>query len=265
MWPDNVFYRAKKWKPRAGVFYAEQKYDGHRVCVTHRFNEFHIWTSREGVSGEHGDLIDRVPLPTWRPPFSTAVECELVWPGHPAAEVPTAIKHCPDELRYFPFAVPVYQGRDVRDATYEYMHALIYTVTKVVVEYEELEEVNAEALLDIARVRGWEGWILKERGYSGWWKLKVEDTLDLRVSGFKPGTGKYEGFVGALVLIDGTGKEVALASGMTDEQRFALSPADIGRLCEVKFNEVTSGGRLKHPRFIRWRDDKGEADVVQRN
>lgn len=33
-------------------------------------------------------------------------------------------------------------------------------------------------------------------------------------------------------------------------------PGYKGAVCEVEYQDVASKGRLQHPRFVRWRDDK---------
>lgn len=132
----------------------------------------------------------------------------------------------------------------------------------------------------------------KGQSYS-WLKLKPEDTLDLFIVGFyngEPNT-KYENMMGG-AIVDHNGVEVRVGGGWSDEERQALWVAwcedcvklDIDplvgfkgrsvdlkayegvdfrflrRMIEVKFNEVTPDGSLRHPRKITFRDDKaGEA------
>lgn len=117
-----------------------------------------------------------------------------------------------------------------------------------------------------------------------WLKLKPEDTLDLRVVGAYPGQKetKYEHCLGGIV-VDHNGVEVNVGGGFSDKEREDIWQAYqedmkviadrhltidefvggklIGRLAEVEFSEVTPDGSLRHPRFIRFRDDKdGETD-----
>ena len=103
--------------------------------------------------------------------------------------------------------------------------------------------------------------MLKHGGqYGKWYKLKRENTVDCVVTNIIPGKGKFANMAGAVVCslydTDGALFEVASVSGMDDATRAAISRRDIGRVVEVKYQMVGSRGRLTHPRFVRWRDDK---------
>jgi ATP-dependent DNA ligase len=149
--------------------------------------------------------------------------------------------------------------------------------------------------LEGAMVKDPRGHYEKKKSYS-WMKLKAEETIDLFITGFfngEEGT-KYDAIMGG-VIVDHNGVEVRVGGGWSDDERkdlwidwcydaallgidptvgfkpgFSISLADIlarngefrllGRMIEIKFNEVTPDGSLRHPRKIRFRDDKaGEA------
>lgn len=112
-----------------------------------------------------------------------------------------------------------------------------------------------------------------------WLKLKPEETLDLRVIGAYPGERetKYENCLGG-IIVDHNGVAVNVGGGISDKEREEIWQdyiADmnamkdrfltvkefvggrlINRLAEIEFSEVTPDGSLRHPRFIRFRDDK---------
>lgn len=120
---------------------------------------------------------------------------------------------------------------------------------------------------------GGEGMMLKRRAAtyaqkrsSDLLKVKVEHTLDAVVIGYKDGEGKYSDTIGAIEfgLYDATGALVhaGFCSGMDDATRYEIGrnrEALIGSVIEVKhFGLVTEADLdgLRHPNFIRFRDDK---------
>jgi ATP-dependent DNA ligase len=53
-------------------------------------------------------------------------------------------------------------------------------------------------------------------------------------------------------------QEVGFASGMTDAERDDIwkhRDEYLGRVVDISAQEVTKDGRLRHPRFLRFRDD----------
>lgn len=140
------------------------------------------------------------------------------------------------------------------------------------------------------RDRGLEGLIVKDPNHiyvrkrsHGWMKIKAQETIDVEVVDAFEGTGKYEGKLGGLI-VDVDGVRVRVGGGFTDEQRVEFwetylddlrrqEEADfysrpnpekhiIGRLIEVEYHEKTPDGSLRHPRFVRFRDDKPQEEAA---
>jgi ATP-dependent DNA ligase len=134
-------------------------------------------------------------------------------------------------------------------------------VVQLLPRYLVSSEAEIDTLYESVRARGLEGLIIKDdapyyrRRNHAWMKIKAEETLDLLVTGWEPGTGKYEGMIGALI-VDHKGVPVNVGSGLSDEFRQNDPDEIVGRLIEVEFHEITPDGSLRHPRYKRFRDDK---------
>jgi len=125
--------------------------------------------------------------------------------------------------------------------------------------------------------------LYEKKKSNGWLKIKAEETEDLRVIGWFEGEvgTKLEGKFGGY-LVDHNGVEVRVGGGFSDAEREAALVECLaatagqepvikkgiktyyftGRLIEVEYNEVTPDGSLRHPRFVRYRDDKdGETET----
>jgi len=118
---------------------------------------------------------------------------------------------------------------------------------------------------------GGEGIMLKdlEAVYGkGWAKMKKRPDVSVVIMGSEPGEGKYKGLIGNLVfgvymnnLLGFRNKhltEIGKCSGFDDAQRRIITlslPAYMGQVMDVHYQEVTSGNRLRHPSFFRFRRD----------
>ena len=87
-------------------------------------------------------------------------------------------------------------------------------------------------------------------------RCKREYTFDGKVVGFETGQGKYEGQLGAYRVMMQNGTTTMVGGGYTDEERKANPVLNIGRVMEFTANAIFESGNVRHPRFIRWRNDK---------
>lgn len=118
----------------------------------------------------------------------------------------------------------------------------------------EIMKAGGEGLI----VKPLDGLYEKKRSYN-WLKIKGKEFIDALVIGTEPGTGKYEGMIGKL-LIEIDGVTVKVGTGLSDELR-ATDPAElINRMIEVSYHERTPDGSLRHPALERFRDDKPPED-----
>jgi len=84
-------------------------------------------------------------------------------------------------------------------------------------------------------------------------KLKSYQDTEAEVIGYRPGKGKYEGMVGALVVKTAEGKTFGLGSGLTDALR--QHPPEIGTVITYRYNGFTNKGLPRFARFLRVRQE----------
>lgn len=255
----------KVYHERMGALpFAHWKYDGICLDITRdRQGMLSAWTRTPR------DIVGKLMRCKWlqgpslRMPLLSSVMGELYVPGQPASYVSTAIASNPDLLRFRAFCIsmPKYARAPLSEAKviaekWGFDFAPWFHLRGQNSLFSEGEYTSIDSLMELPQPTDTEGYVLKHDNGSESWKVKRFNTVDCIVTGFIPGQGKYLGMPGALVvsLFDGT--ELASVSGMTDKQRQALRGEDLGRVCEVKYQYVGAGGRLRHPTFVRWRDDK---------
>lgn len=106
---------------------------------------------------------------------------------------------------------------------------------------------------------GKEGLVLRQG--DKWLKVKPTYSYDVKLEDVVEGKGRNVGRLGAFVTSRGN-----VGTGLTDYQRTtfwngwksgSIKPGD---LIEVECMELTKEGKFRHPRFVRFRWDKSEAD-----
>lgn len=90
-------------------------------------------------------------------------------------------------------------------------------------------------------------------------KLKSYQDTEAEVIGYRPGKGKYEGMVGALIVKMPDGHTFAIGSGLTDALR--QNPPPIGALVTYRFNGFTKKGLPRFARFMRVREGIDKVSV----
>lgn len=131
--------------------------------------------------------------------------------------------------------------------------------------YARADHEKIKQLHDVYVSQGYEGAMIKdpEAPYSfkrDWsvMKFKAFHDVDLPIKQLLEGTGKHSGKLGSFV-VDYKGVEVQVGSGLTDALRDSIwenPQAFIGRIIEVRYQEVTPDGSLRFPTFVCFRNDR---------
>lgn len=243
--------------------YAHTKRDGHYLEVFKGADgQLYAFTSRPK------NIIDQLrefpQFKNWRElPPGSIFQGELWQPDVAAADIKTQINLRSPLLRFDVFGVRAIAGvsaasldkwalETVREYAAEYGFAFV--------PFQKLRSSFEAAALDLKTLPAHvEGYVLKHSNQLQWAKMKPRPTIDLIISGWQPGEGKYAGLVGSLTVSTFEGFEVAHVGGMTDEVRAALSrnvEMLKGQVIEVAYQEMGTQGRLRHPSFVRFREDK---------
>ncbi|ANG61799.1 DNA ligase [Marinobacterium aestuarii] len=117
-----------------------------------------------------------------------------------------------------------------------------------------------EAYLAQVSAEGGEGLMLQRRDAlyhigrsSDVLKYKQYQDAEAVVTGYQPGSGKYEGMVGALRVTNDAGQQFSLGSGLSDAQR--RDPPPLGSRVTYRYNGLTAGKLPRFARFLRIRLD----------
>ncbi len=85
-------------------------------------------------------------------------------------------------------------------------------------------------------------------------KLKPHDDAEALVVAHKPGQGKYQGMLGALVVMTPQGRRFRLGTGFSDAQR--RHPPAVGSTVTYRYRGFTSTGLPKFASFLRIRESE---------
>jgi len=154
------------------------------------------------------------------------------------------------------------------------LYNLRVTLNNTIADYKKIIDIANDVAETSKEVKdlykkaldaGYEGVMIKDAQGKYEWKitsamlkLKPFESIDLKVEGIYDGEDGFEGKAGG-IIVDFAGNAVRCGSGFsiaTREDMAAQPNKYIGRTAEIKYLEETEEGSLRHPNFMRWRDDK---------
>lgn len=255
-----------------------------------------------GKLPEKGDFVPHLTDFDIPELYGTVIDGELIHPkgdfdllrsimGSGTAERAIGIQEQSGYLHYIIFDILYYKGKSVLNEPFSKRRELLEEVFKIYTEYVGKYHVHLAVQFhpsefDIKQIfedvvqSGGEGLMRKRlsgkykicdgsKKSSDIQKLKKLITLDGIVMGYEYGKGKYnKDKIAKLVfgqykdgeLVERTsfdGFTKATIEDMTNDPNKYL-----GRCVEIKCNEILKSGKLRHPKFNRWRDDKDPKQCI---
>lgn len=187
-------------------------------------------------------------------------------------------KEIPYSVKFIAFdGMPYTQWRD-RNCTLGYKSRLRalkatldshYAHNLKIISSLTLKKNILEEAFNMYLKKGYEGMMVKDpEGMYQWKRVSVNSgimmkvkpviTEDVEITGFVEGEGKFEGMLGKF-MVDFNGVQVGVGTGYSEEQRkkfWKNRKKMIGKVIEVKGMEVTIDKSIRHPVFLRIREDK---------
>ena len=289
--PEDI----KKRFPDPRKIVVEEKYDGSRFMLivqgqTVQLRSRHVSTKTRELGDKTANfphlqglegwfVLDGEILPSGGESFSDVGSVVL---SLPAKAIAWQEKH--GLAAYYAFDILVHNNVDVRNLPFskrrELLLKTVFFIHKschnphVVMPAQWPGKEAVQVFENIVKYRG-EGVMVKELDApygKGWYKVKKHRDTCAIITGFTEGRGKYKGQIGAIKfsVFDTKNKqpvliEVGQCSGMEDSIRkyISLKPLKyMGKVLEVRAQEIAAKGRLRHPRFVRIRHDYNKEECT---
>jgi len=172
-------------------------------------------------------------------------------------------------VKYVAFDILFLGTKDMRSFSYHYRRKILReVVTQLgnkhigIAKTWTLMGMEACRLFKTIIKGGGEGIMVKDSMApygKGVWKVKSFRDTNVIITGYTEGQGKYDNQIGAVkfsVYDKGELVEIGQCSGLTDPERIDFTRNKkkyIGKVIQVRGNQISKHGRLRHPRFMRHR------------
>jgi hypothetical protein len=181
-------------------------------------------------------------------------------------------------VEFYAWDIAKFKGRDVSQMPYGQRREL-YVIEEIRLFNRHLHVVPAmpeggdpvefyrAITLDPRGLPFSEGVVLKYKdAVDQWFKVKANDTLDVRVVRCLEGAGKFAGSLGAVVVEGPTGVESEIGSfQLTNEQRrwiWEHRQVLTGQIAEVRAMDVNESGAIRGGVFVRFHPSRSEQGLL---
>jgi ATP-dependent DNA ligase len=183
-------------------------------------------------------------------------------------------------VEFYAWDITKFKGRDVSQMPYGRRHELYEGVIEEIRLFNKhfhvvpaMPEVGDpvkfyQAIINDPRGLPYsEGVVVKYKGaVEEWFKVKSNDTLDVKVVRCIEGSGKFAGSLGAMVVEGPAGVESEVGSfQLTNEQRqWIWDHREVltGQIAEVRAMNVNESGAIRAGVFVRFHASKSEAGLL---
>ena len=268
-------------------FIVEKKLDGSRYLLYLDENSKLLSRRISSVTNQYVDKTDNCPHITKKISsifWGTVLDGEVTHPTREKSDETTSIMGCDPEtavekqkifgwLKYTVYDILKYKGVDLRNQPLsvrkeklkEFLNELGSLLP--IVMNPSYPAQQAEALYNEVVSKGGEGVMLKDLNAlygQGWYKVKKTVTYDVFIVGYKKTKtftlrfGMYKD--GKIVEIGSVPVPPTLNAEIEKNK-----DAYLMKVMEIKAQEKTKSGSFRHPRFMKFRDDKDASQCIWEN
>jgi len=265
-----MFLKVKEYKNQP-ITLAQYKYDGYYCEITKDKRGIRVELKRGESIWKHLIHIKSISHPIKFMKAFTMLCGELYSPGVPATSIVTMIKERDPKLKLRIFAMPKWAGINYEEKDWGIVsqHLNIHNFDPA--HFRRLYDtpmIPGQGILDRLLIEagelGIEGWVLKESHCKGWYKHKPVKTVDCFVVDWtRSESDSFYGGLKAIQVAVKTNNELgfrplgSVGSGFLADYRMSVDKKSlIGKICEIQYDSIAANGKLRFPRFIRWRDDE---------